>query len=355
MRALRVLVLMHESLVPPESMDGYSETEIAEWKTEFDVVTVLRGMGHEVRPLGVYGDLMVIRQAIDEWKPHITFNLLEEFHGISFYDQHVVSYLELLRQPFTGCNPRGLTLTRDKALSKKILAYHRIRVPRFAVFPRARKIRAPTRLRYPLFVKSLAEEGSYGISQASIVRSPEKLVERVEFLHEKKETHAIAEEYIDGREMYVAVIGNERVTALPVIELVFKNKDDDTPTIATRKAKWDWKYQKKHGVDTIPVKDLPPAVEKRMARIARRVYRTLHLSGYARVDLRMTADHELFVLEANPNPDISYGAEFSCAAEEAGIEYPALLQKIINLGLRYSRQWRENAARGSGAGTAAGP
>ena len=339
MKPLRIVVLMHESLVPPESMEGFSDKEVGEWKTEFDVVSTLRQMGHDARPLGVYDDLKVIRRMIEEWKPQLTFNLLEEFHGISLYDQHVISYLELLRQPYTGCNPRGLTLTHDKALSKKILAYHRIRVPRFAVFPRGRAIRPPTRLRYPLFVKSLVEEASYGISQASIVRSLEKLRERVAYLHEELHTHAIAEEFIDGRELYVSVIGNQRIAVMPVIELVFTKGSDDTPRIATRKAKWDPKYQERHGVDTIPAKDLPAGVASRIARLGRRVYRALHLSGYARVDLRMTNEGELFVLEANPNPDLGYGGEFSCAAEEQGIGYEALLQKIINLGLRYSRQW----------------
>jgi D-alanine-D-alanine ligase len=131
---------MHEDLVPPDSIEGLKEEEIAPWKTEYDVTATLENMGHEVRPLGVSTDLGVIREALEQLKPHITFNLLEEFRDIATYDQHVVSYLELLGVPYTGCNPRGLTIARDKALTKKILAYHRINVPKFHVFPLKRKV-----------------------------------------------------------------------------------------------------------------------------------------------------------------------------------------------------------------------
>jgi D-alanine-D-alanine ligase len=132
-------------------------------------------MGHEAFPIGLYDDLGIIRKALEEKKPHIVFNLLEEFHGYAVYDQHVVSFLELMRQPYTGCNPRGLTLAHDKALSKKILAFHRIQVPSFAVFPVNRKVRRPKSLKFPILVKSLSEEGSACISQASLVNDDEKL------------------------------------------------------------------------------------------------------------------------------------------------------------------------------------
>ena len=169
MRKLRALVLMHESLVPPESMEGYSEEEILEWKTEFDVVTTLRDIGHTVLPLGVYDDLGDIRRAIQDFKPHITFNLLEEFHGVGVYDHHVVSYLELMRQHYTGCNPRGLLLSHDKPLAKKILSYHRIHTPGFFVVARGKKPRKPTAYKYPLLVKSVSEDASLGITESSIV------------------------------------------------------------------------------------------------------------------------------------------------------------------------------------------
>ena len=200
-RKLRVIVLVREDLVPPESLEGFSPKEVELIKTEFDVVSALRGMGHQVWPVGISNELSVIRRAIDEHKPHIAFNLLEEFDGFPLFDQHVVSYLELIKQKYTGCNPRGLTLTRDKALTNKILSYHRINVPRFGVFPVNRKVRRPNRLTFPLFVKSVRDDGSVGISQASIVRDDQKLAERVEFIHRQTGSPAIAEQFVEGREI----------------------------------------------------------------------------------------------------------------------------------------------------------
>ncbi len=221
MKPLRVLVLLHPDLMPPDSMEGHSEQEINVWKTEYDVISTLRGSGHEVKPLGVQNELQPIRDEIEAWQPDVVFNLLEEFHGETAYDQNVASYLELLRIPYTGCNPRGLMLARGKDLSKKLLAYHRIPMPAFAVFPMRRKVRRPTRLHYPLIVKSLSEDASRGIAQASVVNTDEKLVERVDFIHERIGTAAIAEQYIEGRELYVGVLGNERLRVLPVWELEF--------------------------------------------------------------------------------------------------------------------------------------
>jgi D-alanine-D-alanine ligase len=198
MKRLRVLVLVHPDLLPPESSKGYSEQEINEWKTEYDVVKTLRRAGHEVRPLGVHDELKPIRDEIDSWKQDVVLTLLEEFHGEAIYDQNVASFLELMHVPYTGCNPRGLMLARGKDLSKTLVHYHRIPVPAFAVFPMRRKVRRPARLALPLIVKSLNEDGSYGISQASVVDSDAKLAERVGFIHERIGTPAIAEQYIDG-------------------------------------------------------------------------------------------------------------------------------------------------------------
>ena len=235
---------MHEDLVPPDSMEGYTDKEIIEWKTEYDVVSTLKDMGHEVRAIGVHDDLGVIRDALDDMKPDITFNLMEEFHGHSLFDYHVASYLELKKQHYTGCNPRGLMLAHDKALSKKLLTFHRINVPGFTVIPIGKNPKVPSRLKFPIFVKSLYEDGSYGIAQASVVYNEEKFRERVTYLHEQLETPVIAEEYIEGRELYVSVIGNNRLQTFPVIELKFGGMDDDKLKIATSRVKWDWKYRR---------------------------------------------------------------------------------------------------------------
>jgi D-alanine-D-alanine ligase len=340
MKRQRVLVLMHESLVPPDSLEGHSEEQILEWKVEFDVTHTLREMGHDVRPLGVSDDLGLVRRAIEGWKPHVTFNLLEEFHGVGLYDANVVAYLELMRQPYTGCNPRGLLLAHDKALSKKILSYHRIPTPRFMVFSVGQKVRPPKRAPYPLLVKSVSEEASLGISKDSLVRNAEQLERRVHYVHEKINTDALVEEFIEGRELYVGVIGNQRLATLPIWEMLFTNVDDDTPLIATARAKWNSRYQQKVGLVTQQAKHLPDGLDESIPRLCKRVYRALNLSGYARIDLRLRDDGRAYVLEANPNPNLAYGEDFAESAEKLGIGYEDLLQRIINQGLRYKAAWR---------------
>ncbi|MEE9211445.1 MAG: ATP-grasp domain-containing protein [Phycisphaeraceae bacterium] len=334
-RKLRILVPMHEDLVPPDSIEGLSDEQMAPWKTEYDIVVTLKDIGHQVQPLGVSSDLGVVGQAIEQFKPHIAFNLLEEFHGVGLYDQHVVSYLELVRLPYTGCNPRGLTLAHDKALTKMILNYHRIRVPAFGVFPIDKAVRRPKRLQFPLLVKSLTEEGSVGIAQASIVHDDQHLAERVEFVHRQLQTHAIAEQYIEGRELYVGVIGNDRLQTFPIWELSFTKLRDDAPRIATGKVKWDLAYRKKVGATTRAAHDLPPGLETKIPHLCKRIYRTLGLSGYARIDLRLTPDGRVYLLEANPNPELAYGEDFAESAETTGVSYEQLLHRILHLGLTY--------------------
>jgi D-alanine-D-alanine ligase len=339
-RKKRVLVLMHESLVPPANIEGHSAKEVAEWKTEFDVVAGLTNLKHEVRPLGVSSDLSVIREAIETWKPHIAFNLLEEFHGVTLYDQHVVSYLELMQQAYSGCNPRGLMLAHDKALCKKILSYHRIAVPDFAVFPKGKVVRRSKRLKFPLLVKSATEEASLGISQASIVSNDEKLQDRVEFVHQQVGTDALVEEYVDGRELYVGVMGNQRLSTFPTWEMLFSNMPEGVAHIATAKVKWDPKYQERHGITTSAARDLPEGLEERLPRLCKRVYRILGMSGYARLDFRLNSEGKVYLLEVNPNPNLAYGEDFAESAERAGIKYEELLQRILNLGLNYQAHWK---------------
>ncbi len=339
MKPLRVLVLMHESLVPPASLKGYSEKEIDEFQTEYDVMAALEEAGHTVRALGLQDNLSDLRTEITEWKPDIAFNLLEEFQSIVTYDQYVVAFLELMRQPYTGCNPRGMMISRDKALSKQILTYHRIPTPGFAVFRKGRRYRLPRKLKFPLFVKSATEDASVGISQASIVGDADRLKERIEFIHEQTQSDALVEEYIEGRELYVGVLGNERLRTFPVWEMDFGTLPDVMAGIATRKVKWDRRYQEKHGISTGEAEDLPEGTGAYLHKLSKRIYRALYLSGYARMDFRMRPDGSIFVLEANANPNISDGEDFVESAKAAGIEYPALLEQIIRLGLNYQAPW----------------
>jgi D-alanine-D-alanine ligase len=341
MKKLRALVLTHESLVPPDSLEGHSQQAIDEWQTEYDVMSCLRQAGHEVQVLGLYDNLGDLRTRITEWRPDVAFNLLQEFQGIVTYDQHIVAYLELMRQPYTGCNPRGMMLSRDKVLSKQVLAYHRIPTPQFALFRRGRPYRLSKKLIYPLFVKSSTEDASLGISQASIVEDRVRLKERIDFIHEQIRTDALVEEYIEGRELYVALDGNERLTTYPVWEMDFGTLPDVMAGIATRKVKWDRKYQQKHGIRTGKAADLSPATEQQLSRYSKRIYRSLHLSGYARMDFRLRPDGRVYLLEANCNPNLSKSEDFAAAAANGGVAYEALLERILRLGLGYEVEWRE--------------
>jgi len=330
----RVLVLMHAHLVPPANYAELPKEQREEFKAEADVLAALESLGCEVRVVPLENELMVLRRAIEEFRPDVAFNLIEEFHGSTIYDQNVVSYLELMKVPYTGCNPRGMVLGRDKALSKQILSYHRIRVPAFAVFRKGCAIRKPARLPFPLIVKSLTEDASAGIAEASVVQTEDKLVERVEFVHRNLDTHAIAEQFVDGRELYVGVVGHHRVTVLPTQELFMKNLRPDAPRVFTLRAKWDLKFQKEREIAVGAAEDWSDEREAKMARLARRIYRALRLSGYARLDFRLDADERPCFLEANPNPDIGADAELALAAQAAGVSFGELIRRIVNLGLR---------------------
>jgi D-alanine-D-alanine ligase len=332
MRKLRIMALMHDSLVPPEDATGRNPE--ADWRMEYDVTANLRGLGHEVLNVGCGEDLRVIRQALEEWKPNIVFNMLEDFHDIGVFDQNVVSYLELLRVPYTGCNPRGLMLARDKGLSKMLLAAHRLPVAEYTVMQVGRKVRRPKRLHFPLIVKSLTKEASQGISQASVVDSDDRLAERVQFIHDTVGTDAIVERYIDGREFYIGVLGNQRLDVFPVWELNL-SKMEATWRIATDRVKWNRAYQERHGIKTHEVRNLADGLEERIRHLAKRAYNALSLSGYARIDMRVDAEGKIYVLEANPNPQLAQGEDFADAAEHAGIKYQELLQRIVNLGLSW--------------------
>ncbi|WP_447968395.1 D-alanine--D-alanine ligase family protein [Nitrospira sp. M1] len=334
MRKLRVLTLMHENLVPPVNLEGVDLATV-EWKTEFDVITTLRDMGHDVRVVGVRDELDVLREAVEDFKPHIAFNLLEEFNGFGGFDQNVVSYLELVGVPYTGCNPRGMVLTRDKGWSKKILTYHGILCPKFVVFALGRSVKWTEEIPFPVIVKSISEEASLGISQASIVEDAEKLEERVKFIHESIGSSAIVEQFIEGRELYVGVLGNKRLQVFPVWELILKNLPDDVHRVATQRVKWSVKYQKKYDITSQEAKGLTKSMAGKIQRLAKKAYQILGLNGYARLDFRLDKDGKLYFLEANPNAQIAFGEDLAESAEHAGMSYEQLLQRVLNLGLRW--------------------
>ena len=333
-KKLRVIMLADESLLPEGKLKDFSEKQRELRKTEFDVRDAIEALGHEVFSIGVSDDLSTIRGAIDAHKPDVAFNLVEEFAGVGHFDQHVVSYLELRNQPYTGCNPRGLTLARDKALTKKILAYDGIKVPGFAIFSKGRAVKRPPGLEFPLFVKSLTEEGSVGISGASIVHDDVKLKQRVEYIHRTTKSTALAEEFIEGREIYVGVMGNQRVTALPAWEFAMTKMDGDTPLIASDRAKWDPEYQRQVGLKTGPAK-LSRKMQAQLAELSKKIYRLLGMSGYARLDYRLTDSGEAYLLEANPNPQIAKDEDFAVSAKHMGTDYADLIDQLIKYGTQY--------------------
>jgi D-alanine-D-alanine ligase len=335
MLKLRVLLVTHQDFQMPEDISKLDAKEIADWKTEYEIVTALKELGHETQILAAATELKALRESLTNWGPHIVFNQLEEFLGENIYVPYVLGYFELIHQPFTGCSPSSLVLTDSKPLMKKILAFHRIPLPPFAVFPRGRIIKRPPRLSFPLIVKSAVEHSSLGIAQASVVTSDEKLKERIEFIHKNLQTDAMAEEYIEGRELYVGVLGNRRLRTFPIWEMQFGDLPEGSPRIATAKVKWDLDYQKKVGIKTGPAMDLSKETEEGIRKLAKRVYRILGLNGYARMDFRLGADGRIYLLEPNPNPDLGRAEDFAQSARMAGVEYEELIQRVLDLGLQY--------------------
>ncbi|MCB0392327.1 MAG: ATP-grasp domain-containing protein [Bdellovibrionales bacterium] len=329
---MKILVLMHKDLMPPSKSElkGSHAQQGQPWETEYDVVTTLKEMEHNVHEVGVISDLSIIRKSIEEFKPKVIFNLLEEFNGEAVYDQNVVSYLELLDVAYTGCSPRGLMLARDKALSKKILTYHKIKTPKFQEFSRRKKQEKLKLKKFPLIVKCQNEEASLGISMASVVNTEEKVIERVSYIHGEFHTDAIVEEFIPGTELYVGVIGNSKLQTLPVWQLYFDDVDNPDKEIYSEQAKFNSNYRKRKGIRTGPA-DIPKDLAKQVTEVAKKTYRALDLNGYARIDLRVSTDERIFVLEANPNPDISMSDEFAMSAKKAKMSYQQLLSKIISL------------------------
>jgi D-alanine-D-alanine ligase len=332
----RVLIFTSHDYEHAENESDFEDKPIVEWKSEFDVITTLEELGHQTRVLSDVSEVADIRMVLKAFEPQVVFNLLEEFRGEGIYVPYVLGYLELRRLPYTGCNPYGLVVCDNKSLLKKILRYHRIPVPESTMFSRGRSgRRLPKRLAYPVIVKSASMHGSVGIAQASVVTNDEKLQERVEFIHDHIQTDAIVEEYIEGRELYAGVLGNKRLDVFPVWEMVFGSLPEGTRAIATDKVKWDEEYQRKLDIRTGPAENLPEGIETRIIRYCKKAYKALGLSGYARMDFRLTDDGRLYLLEPNPNPDLNFDEDFAAAAEAAGVAYPDLIQRLINLGIRY--------------------
>lgn len=336
-KKLKVLALFDAISPTTIDQDLSAEFMTEDWKTEVNVLQALRELGHETQHIAIYDDMELLWQKVRSFEPDVIFNLADQFKNNRSFDQNIVSALEMNGIPFTGCGSTGLTLCKHKGISKKILSYHRIHTPAFVIIARGKRIARPARLRFPIMVKPLKEEASLGISQASFVSNDDQFRERVQFIHDKYANDVIAEEYIAGRELYVSLLGSLRLRDFPIRELVFKEVPPDEPKIATYKAKWDDEYRERWGLRNQFAEDLDPAVARDIQQTCKRIYRLLTLDGYARMDLRLTADNRVYFIEANPNPILAADEDFALSAQKAGLSYPQLIERIVRSGLRAIR------------------
>ncbi len=332
-KKLKVLVLFDGTSPTKVDQDFSEEMKTPDWKTEANVMDALGKLGHTAEHLAIYDDVDLVRQKMETFSADVLFNLVEQFRNNPGFDQNIVSFFEMQGLPFTGCGSTGLTLCKHKGISKKILHYHHIHVPNFVVIPRGQRIGRPKQLKFPVLVKPVKEEASYGISQASFVEADEQFRERVAFIHEKHSSSAIAEEYIDGRELYVSIMGNVKLAVFPIREMLFREVPPNEPKIATFKAKWDDEYRKRWGLENQFADGLEPALIEEIEETCKRIYRLLTIDGYARIDLRITPEKKIYFIEANPNPHLAEDEDFALSAGKAGLPYPQLIERITRQGI----------------------
>jgi D-alanine-D-alanine ligase len=336
-KKLKVLALFDAIRPTTIDQDLSKEMKTEDWKTEANVLAALETLGHTTEHLAIFDDVDLLRQKMTSFAPDVIFNLADQFKNNRGFDQNIVSLLEMQGVPFTGCGATGLVLCKHKGISKKILSYHRIHVPNFVVVARGQRIARPRQLKFPILVKPVKEEASYGISQASFIETDEQFRERTAFIHESLDADVIAEEYIEGRELYVGLMGNLRLTVFPIRELIFREVPPDEPKIATYRAKWDEEYRKRWGLRNRFAQGLDPALVAHIEQTCKRIYRLLTIDGYARIDLRLTASNEIYFIEANPNPILASDEDFAQAAGKAGLPYPQLIDRIIRQGMQTVR------------------
>jgi D-alanine-D-alanine ligase len=332
-KKLKVLLVFDSPYKTERGYDFAKEFKEPDWDTQLNVYEALRENGHDVSLLGVFDDINGLIEEIKQSKPNVVFNIMEGFRNKTGLERNAAWFLEMLGVPFTGASPAGLLICNDKALSKKILSFHKISVPSFHTFPKNKKLKFVKRPKLPVIVKPLCEEASVGISQASVVDTHEAALERIKFIHEKIGMDAIVEEYIAGREFYVSVIGHKTLEVLPVREMKFGEIADPESKIATYRAKWDNEYRKKWGIQNVFASNMPEGLEKKMAHICKTAYRALNLDSYARFDLRVSADGKIYILEVNANPCLAKDDEIAQSAEKSGLGYVKLIQKIVALAL----------------------
>jgi D-alanine-D-alanine ligase len=329
---MKVLVLfdLPRPVSPEERFTMKALREQEERPTEADVITALRKLGHEVETMAVYDDALAVVEKLRNASPDVVFNLCESFFNDRAHEPNIPALLELMRVPYTGAGPDSLLLCKDKQLAKTLLVYHRIKVPRCVVSRKRSPRRTLSGFCFPAFVKPLGQESSEGIAKASFGRNEKDTIERARFLHASLGCDVMIEEYIEGRELYVSVLGNRNISVLPIRELFFGDIPETEPRFATSRAKWDVEYRAKWGIRNGPAASLPAKVEKRMPEFAKQIYTLLKIKGAGRLDLRLTPAEELVFIEANPNPSLAREDDFACSAAAAGIDYETLIQRMLD-------------------------
>ena len=302
------------------------------------VARTLRGLGHRVSVLGSHGDVKRIVAGLSRRKPDLVFNLMEMFADNVFGDIPVAGLLDLIGVKYTGSGPGELYLSQDKGLTKKLLAFDGILYPRFAVFSKQQgSFETGGNLRMPLFVKPLRSDSSLGIGGKSLVHDAVALMERVTAIRKELNDSALAEEYIEGREFYVGVLGNGQPKALPPIEVDFTGFPEGVPKVLDSKAKWDESSKEYKGTKSV-LANLPDELRAKLQKVAVDAFRALRVRDYGRVDLRLTDTGDIYVLEVNASCYLEKSSEFAMAAAAAGMDYPRLIEKIVNLALeRYGK------------------
>jgi D-alanine-D-alanine ligase len=308
-----------------ESEDPKSYDVVAD-----QVAAALRRNKHRVSILGVHDDLRKLVASLARRRTDLVFNLVESFGDDLGGDVAVAGVLNLLRLRYTGGGPGELYLRQDKGLAKKVLAFENILYPHFAVFSKDADFESAGNLHLPLFVKPLAADASIGIDGESLVRDTTALMERVLAIHKKVGDSALVEEYIEGRELYVGVLGNREPLALPPIEMDFSGLPEGVPRVLGSRAKWVKSSVEYKGTKSV-LAELPDELRARLQKTALDAYRALRVRDYGRVDLRLTEAGEIYVIEVNASCYLEEGSEFATAAKAAGIEFPELVQRIAEL------------------------
>jgi len=294
-----------------------------------EIFQALTKLGYEPTYMVLDGRIQSLA-AVGRTNGDLIFNLTESYAGDDTKDMNIAAYLDLLGCEYTGAGPHALYLAQDKALAKKIFAFHGIRTPYFATSYRG-KLDHSHDISFPLIVKPTSEDGSIGIDASSVVGSVKELMEKIHYIHEEFDAPALIEEYIEGREIYAAILGNESPEALPMVELDLSRLPEGTPRIAGKDVKWETETEAYKVTKAAPVEDLDEEMVKKLSDTAIAAYQALKLRDYGRIDMRLTEKGDVYVIEANPNPWLSTGAEFVMAARKAGKTYNQLVGEIVDL------------------------